>query len=118
MTNDEHGTPGRETSGAAKGPQTLAQLQATGAEVVGSDGKKVGDLKEVGDADFVVGRTLKSDLRLSVNQIREIIPEDGGNKIVLELPAEEAKDASRSGASGDGDPAADFSETTERDQGS
>ena len=38
------------------GPQTLAQLQATGAEVLGSDGEKIGDLKEVGDADFLVGR--------------------------------------------------------------
>ncbi len=38
------------------GPQTLAQLQATGAEVVGSDREKIGDLKEVGDADFLIGR--------------------------------------------------------------
>lgn len=37
------------------GPQTLAQLQATGAKVVGSDGEKIGDLKEVGDADFLIG---------------------------------------------------------------
>jgi cytosine/adenosine deaminase-related metal-dependent hydrolase len=37
-----------------QGPQTLAQLQATGAEVVGSDGERLGNLEEVGDADFLV----------------------------------------------------------------
>jgi hypothetical protein len=40
--------------GPGEGPQTLAQLQSTGAEVVGSDGETVGDLKTVGDAHFVV----------------------------------------------------------------
>ena len=64
------------------GPQTLAQLQATGAEVVGSDGDKIGDLKEVGDADFLVGRTLRRNLRLPVSSVREVTPE---NKIILDL---------------------------------
>ena len=73
---------------AGHGPQTLAQLQATGAEVVGSDGETVGDLKEVGDADFLVGRTLRRDLRLPVNRVREIT----SDKIVLDLPAAEAKE--------------------------
>src|SRR5215212_7557117 len=71
------------------GPQTLAQLQATGAEVLGSDGEKIGDLKEVGDADFLVGRTLRRDLRLPVSRVREVTSE---NKIVLDLPAGEAKE--------------------------
>ena len=53
---------------AGEGPQTLAQLQATGAEVIGSDGDKVGDLKTVSDADFVVGRTLRSDLHIPVTR--------------------------------------------------
>ena len=56
------------------GPQTLVQLQATGAEVFGSDGDKIGDLKEVGDADFLVGRTLRRDLRLPVSRVRELPP--------------------------------------------
>jgi hypothetical protein len=66
------------------GPQTLAQLQATGAEVFGSDGDKI----EVGDADFLVGRTLRRDLRLPVSRVREVTSE---NKIVLDLPATETK---------------------------
>ena len=70
------------------GPQTLAQLQATGAEVVGSDGERLGDLKEVGDADFLVGRTLRRDLRMPVSRVREVTSE---NKIVLDLPSAEAK---------------------------
>ena len=82
---------------AGEGPQTLAQLQATGAEVIGSDGEKVGDLKAVGDADFVVGRTLRSDLHIPVTSIREVTTD---NRIVLDVSAEEAKKA-RSGSSTD-----------------
>ncbi len=60
MTNDGPGVgSGGERSDAGAGPQTLAQLQGTGAEVVGSDGENIGDLKTVGAADFVVGRTLR-----------------------------------------------------------
>ena len=68
-----------------QGPQTLAQLQATGAEVVGSDGEKIGDLKEVSDADFLVERTL----RLPVSRVREVTSE---NEIVLDQSAAEAKE--------------------------
>ena len=76
------------TSG--EGPQTLAQLQATGAEGIGSDGEKVGDLKTVGDADIVVGRTLRSDLHIPVTHVSEVTTD---NKIVLAVSAEEAKEA-------------------------
>lgn len=104
-----------EHSGYEAGPQTLAQLQAGGAEVVGSDGKKVGDLKEVGDADILIKRTLKRNLRVSVSRVREVTPE---NQVILDAPAEEIEAAGRSGDSDGGDPASDFSETTERGQGS
>ena len=91
--------PKEQSRGGGRGPQTLAQLQATGAEVVGSDGEKVGDLKAVGDADFVVGRALlRRDLRLPVNSIREIT---GDGKVVLDVPADRAPDLSREGASTD-----------------
>ena len=74
---------------SGQGPQTLAQLQATGAEVVGSDGERLGNLEEVGDADFLVGRTLRRNLRLSVSRVREVTSD---NKVVLDLPAAEAKE--------------------------
>ena len=91
--------PREQSRGAGRGPQTLAQLQATGVEVVGSDGEKVGDLKVVGDADFVVGRTLlRRDLRLPVNRIREIT---GDDKIVLDVPADQASDLSQGRTSTD-----------------
>jgi hypothetical protein len=83
------------------GPQTLAQLQATGAEVIGSDGEKIGDLKEVGDADFLVGRTLRRDLRLPVSRVREVASD---NKIVLDLSAAEAKELAERESLGDGAP--------------
>ena len=76
--------------GPGEGPQTLAQLQSTGAEVVGSDGEKVGDLKTVGDADFVVGRTLRSDLHVPIRHVSEVTAD---NKIVLDVSADEAKEA-------------------------
>jgi hypothetical protein len=76
--------------GAGEGPQTLGQLRDTGAEVIGSDGEKVGDLKMVGDADFVVGRTLRSDLHIPVTHVSEVTTD---NKIVLNVSAEEAKEA-------------------------
>jgi hypothetical protein len=58
--------------------------------VVGSDGEKVGDLKTVGDADFVVGRTLRSDLHVPIRHVREVTAD---HKIVLDVSADEAKEA-------------------------
>src|SRR5215216_8041610 len=90
MANDGSGVgPRGQRFDAGQGPQTLAQLQATGAEVVGSDGERLGDLEEVGDADFLVGRTLRRDLRLPVSRVREVTSD---NKVVLDLPAAEAKE--------------------------
>src|SRR5215218_3147657 len=85
------------------GPQTLAQLQATGAEVIGSDGDKIGDLKEVGDADFLVGRTLRRDLRLPVSRVREVASD---NKIVLDLSAAEAEELGEKESLGEAAPGA------------
>jgi hypothetical protein len=46
MVERESDTGATERSAeAGQGPQTLAQMQGTGAKVVGSDGEKVGDLK-------------------------------------------------------------------------
>ena len=84
-----------------QGPQTLAQLQATGAEVVGSDGERLGNLEEVGDADFLVGGTLRRNLRLPVTRVREITSE---NKIVLDLPTAEAKELGEKESLGEGAP--------------
>jgi hypothetical protein len=66
--------------------------------VVGSDGEKVGDLKTVGDADFVVGRTLRSDLHVPVRHVREVTAD---HKIVLDVSADEAKEARWGGPSTD-----------------
>lgn len=113
--NEGSGTAdGSERAGAQAGPQTLAQLQAGGAEVVGSDDQKVGDLKEVGDADLLISRMLRRDLRIPVNRVREVTPD---NRVILDIPAKEAENVGRSGGSDEGDPASDFSETTERGQG-
>ena len=99
-TEDTEAT--ERSAGPGQGPQTLAQLRATGAEVVGSDGERLGDLEEVGDADFLVGRTLRRDLRLPVSRVREVTPD---NKIVLDLPAAEAKELSEKESPGEAAPA-------------
>jgi hypothetical protein len=91
------------SAGPGQGPQTLAQLQATGAEVVGSDGERLGDLEEVGDADFLVGRTLRRDLRLPVGRVQEIT---SNNKIILDLPAAEAKELGEKESPGEAAPKA------------
>jgi hypothetical protein len=90
--------------GSGQGPQTLAQLRATGAEVLGSDGERLGDLEEVGDAEFLVGRTLRRDLRLPVSRVREVTSD---NKIVLDLPASEAKELGERESAGEPAPAAE-----------
>ena len=84
--------------GPGEGPQTLAQLQSTGAEVVCSDGEKVGDLKTVGDADFVVGRTLRGDLHVPIKHVSEVTAD---NKIILDVSADDAKEARWGGPSTD-----------------
>jgi hypothetical protein len=71
--------------------------------VVGSDGEKIGDLKEVGDADFLVGRTLRHNLRLPVSRVREVTSD---NKIVLDLSAAEAKELGEKESLGEGAPGA------------
>ena len=71
--------------------------------MVGSDGEKIGDLKEVGDADFLVGRTLRRNLRLPVSHVRKVTSE---NKIVLGLSAAEAKELGEKESLGEGAPGA------------
>jgi hypothetical protein len=69
--------------------------------VVGPDGKKIGDLKEVGNADFLVGRTLRRDLRLPVSRVREVTSE---NEIAVDVPATEAKELSEKESLGEAAP--------------
>jgi hypothetical protein len=82
--------PRGKSFGAGEGPQTIAQLQATGAEVVGSDGEKVGDLKEVRDADFLMSRGgLKRDVYVPVTSVSEV---SGDGRIVLDVPSDAVDD--------------------------
>ena len=118
MANEGPGTGSTgESSGAGGGPQTMAQLQGTVAEVVGSDGEKVGDLKTVGEADIVVGRSmLRSDLHVPVARVREVTPD---NRVVLDVSADEAKEARWGGPSTDtsGSGADEFSESSRLGKG-
>jgi hypothetical protein len=113
---DQSGTgPSEQRPEAGGGPITLSQLQDTGAEVVGSDGEKVGDLKEVGDADFLVERTLRRDIRVPVNHVREVIAD---NKIVLDVRADEVKEMSRKEPLSDKAPGAgNISHSAEKEKG-
>jgi hypothetical protein len=115
VTDGRSTGPRGQSFDAGEGPQTLAQLQGTGAEVVGSDGEKVGDLKTVGDADFVVGRTLRSDLHVPVSHVREVTED---NKIVLDVSAEQAKEARWDGPSTDTSSSAEgFSDSARVEKG-
>lgn len=66
---------------------------ASGAEVFGSDSGKVGDLKDVGEAEFAVYRGMKRDLRLPATSIGEV---SGSDRVVLEVSADKADDFSES----------------------
>jgi hypothetical protein len=99
MTDGESGVgPKGQSFDSGEAPQTLAQLQNSGAEVVGSDGEKIGDLKTVGDADLVVGRTLRSDLHVPINRVGEVTSE---GKVVLDVSADRAKESQWGGSSTD-----------------
>lgn len=97
-----------------EGPQLLAQLQSSGAEVIGSDGEKLGDLKSVGDADFLVARTLGRDVRVPVARIKEVTDD---NEIVLDLPAGEVDEVGRDERSLGPDLEEGFSESNETEKG-
>ncbi|MDP9485652.1 MAG: hypothetical protein M3Q49_07690 [Actinomycetota bacterium] len=94
MANDESEQvgPRGKSFGPGEGLQLLAQLQATGAKVLGSDGEKVGDLKSVGDADFLVGRTLRRDVRVPIARIEEVTE---GGEVVLDVPADRVEELGR-----------------------
>lgn len=79
-----HKGPRGQKFGPGEGPQLLAHLQGTGAEVVGNDGEKVGDLKAVQESVFTVGGSMWRDLHGPINRIGEVTAE--GN-IVLDIPA-------------------------------
>lgn len=101
----------RQSFGPGEGPKLLGQMLATGAEVFGSDGEKVGDLKDVDEAEFTVSRGVKRDLRLPVTSVGEV---SGSDRVVLEFAADEAEDASQRGADSFGK-ADDFSESPVRE---
>lgn len=87
---DERGerSPRQETFGPGRGPQALAQLQATGAEVLGSDGIKIGRLKKVYGSNFSVDRgLLRREIYVPVRHVKEI---DAQENIVLDVTAEQA----------------------------
>ncbi len=65
--------------------------------------ERLGDLEEVGDADFLIGRTLWRNLRLPVSRVREVTSE---NKLVLDLPAAEAKELGEKESLGEAAPKA------------
>lgn len=75
-----------------EGPMLLSQLLAEGSvEVKGSDGEKIGDLKSVGDGDFVVSRTLKRDLGVPVHHVKEVTED---SEIVLDVSSDDVKEIS------------------------
>ena len=88
--------PKGQSFDAGEAPQNLAQLRD--AEVVGSDGERIGDLKTVGDAELVVGRTLRSDLHVPIDHVGEVTA-DG--KVVLDVSADRAKEGHWGGSSTD-----------------
>ena len=87
--------PRGKSFGSGESPQLLNHLQGTDAEVVGSDGEKVGTLKEVGDAAFLIDRgTLRGEVSMPVRHVAEVTTD---NRIVLDVPANQVDDVGETG---------------------
>ena len=85
------GTGPAATSGAglAGGRATESSRQARdGMEVVGSDGERVGLVKEVRAGDLLVDRAMRRDLYVPLDAVREVT----GERVVLTIPADGADD--------------------------
>lgn len=104
--------------GPGEGPQLLAHLRGTDTEVVGSDGEKVGNLKEVGDAAFLIDRgTLRRDVSMPVRHIAEVTTDE---RIVLDIPADQVDEVGQKGrpaTSDDTDPGSTPYAESDREHG-
>lgn len=111
MSDERSDNGPRQSFGPGEGPQLLGQMLSSGAEVLGSDGEKVGELKAVGDAEFTVGRGMRRDLHLPITSVGEVA---GDSQVTLEFPADQAEEAGWSGGDAPGK-ADDFSESPIRE---
>lgn len=113
MPDEESDTGTRQSFGADEGPQILGQMMAEGgAQVVGSDDERIGDLKDQRDTTLTVDRGgLKRDLHLPVTSVSEII---GSEVVKLEVRADEVEDIGWTGSDALGK-AKDFSEAPIRE---
>ena len=66
----------------------VSRQARAGMEVVGSDGERVGTVKEVRAEDLLVDRAMRRDLYVPLAAIREVT----GQRVVLTVPADEADD--------------------------
>lgn len=96
MASEESDARIRQSFDADEGPQILGQMMAEGgAEVVGSDGEKVGDLKDQRDAELTVSRGgIKRDLHIPVTNVSEIL---GSNLVKLDTPADRVEEVGWTG---------------------
>lgn len=112
MAGEEFDSRVRQSFSEDEGPQILGQMMAEGgAEVVGSDGEKVGDLKDQRDAELTVSRGFKRDLHIPVTNVREIV---GSDLVKLDIPAERVEEVGWTGSDALGK-AKDFSDSPIRD---
>lgn len=112
MASEESDSRIRQSFSADEGPQILGQMMAEGgAEVVGSDGEKVGDLKDQRDAELTVGRSFKRDLHIPVTNVSELV---GSDLVRLDIPAERVEEVGWTGSDAPGK-AKDFSDSPIRD---
>lgn len=113
MANEESDARVRQSFGSGEGPQILGQMMAEGgAEVVGSDGEKLGVLKDQRNAELTVSRGgIKRDLHIPVSNVGEIV---GSDVVKLDIPADRAEEVGWTGKDALGK-AKDFSEAPIRD---
>ncbi len=79
------GSLARPGSGSLSAPLETGIPVRVGMEVVGSDGHRMGKVKEVRSSDFVIDRRFRRDIALPFEAIHQ-----AGDRVVLIVPAEEA----------------------------
>lgn len=109
MASEESDSKVRQSFSTDEGPRMMAE---GGAEVVGSDGEKAGDLKDQRDAELTVSRGgIKRDLHIPVTNVSELI---GGDVVKLDIPADRVEEVGWTGNDALGK-ARDFSDSPIRE---
>ncbi len=83
--NKQQGQPGHGQQGQLSHGQNYKSQLKQGMDVLGSDGKKVGTVKEIHDYDILIDRTLATDVHVPFSAIQNV----NSNQVHLNVPSDQ-----------------------------